>query len=141
MNAPANAGRIEIPAKLPLFPLRDTVIYPYLPAQLSSVQEHNIRLISDALAGDRTVGMVTARNPHAEVVGPDDLYGVGTAAVVHKMWKLPDDSIRMLAEGLARIAIGEVSQTRPYLVAAVQPLSDHLDRGVEIDALASNASS
>jgi len=130
---------VEIPEKLPIFPLRDAVIYPYLPAQLSSVQEQNIRLINDALAGDRTVGMLTVRNPHADEVGPDDLYGVGTAAVIHKMWKLPDGSVRVLVEGLARIALGEMAQTRPYLTASVQPLSDRLDGGVEVDALASNA--
>ena len=131
--------QVEIPEKLPIFPLRDAVIYPYLPAQLSSVQEQNIRLINDALAGDRTVGMLTVRNPHADEVGQDDLYGVGTAAVIHKMWKLPDGSVRVLVEGLARIALVEMAQTKPYLVASVQPLSDRLDGGVEVDALASNA--
>ena len=133
-------GKIEIPEHLGIFPLRDTVIYPYIPAQLSSIQERNSRLIDDAMLGDRLVGMVTVRSPDAVDLSSDDLFGIGTAAIIHKTWKLPDGSLRILVEGLSRIVIKEVVQTEPYIIAAVERVNDRIEPGVEIDALVSNAS-
>ena len=136
----ATSGKIEIPEHLGIFPLRDTVIYPYIPAQLSSIQERNSRLIDDALLGDRLVGMVTVRSPDAVDLSSDDLFGIGTAAIIHKNWKLPDGSLRILVEGLSRIVVKEVVQTEPYMVAAVERVNDKIEPGVELDALVSNAS-
>ncbi len=92
------------------------------------------------MLGDRLVGMVTVRSPDAVDLSSDDLFGIGTAAIIHKTWKLPDGSLRILVEGLSRIVIKEVVQTEPYMVASVERVNDRIEPGVEIDALVSNAS-
>ncbi len=87
----------------------------------------------------RLIGLVTAKDPNLENPNPEDLYSVGTAALVHRLFRAPDGSIRLLVQGTTRFRLGEFVQTEPYLVAKVIPLPETAETGIEIDALARNA--
>ena len=88
----AAAGEIEIPSTLPVLPLKETVVFPQSMTPLAIGQERSIRLIDDVVAGDRLVALVTARDASVEVPGWNDIYEVGTVAVIQK----PFDVERLL---------------------------------------------
>jgi ATP-dependent Lon protease len=132
--------KIEIGEELPVLPLRDTVIYPHIVAPLLVTEDPLIKLIDDALAGDRIVAVFAAKEGvEDEVPGPDDLYGVGSAVAVARMFKLPDGKMQLLVQGVARLKAVEYTQTEPYLKAKVERLRDVLEDTVEVEALARNA--
>ena len=132
--------KIEIAEELPVLPLRDTIIYPHIVAPLLVTEEPLIKLIDDALAGDRIVAVFAAREGvEDEMPGPDDLYDVGSAVAVARMFKLPDGKMQLLVQGVARLKSTEYTQTEPYLKAKVERLRDVLEDTVEVEALARNA--
>ena len=96
-------GEVEIPATLPVLPLKETVIFPQSVSPLAIGQERSVRLVDDVLEGERMLALVTVKSPDADPPGWDDLYEVGTAAVVHKMIRVPDGTVRILVQGLQRI--------------------------------------
>src|SRR5450759_4467520 len=96
--------KIEIAEELPVLPLRDTIIYPHIVAPLLVTEEPLIKLIDDALAGDRIVAVFAAREGvEDEMPGPDGLYDVGSAVAVARMFKLPDGKMQLLVQGVARL--------------------------------------
>ena len=96
--------------RLPLLPLKDTVVFPESMTPLAIGQERSVRLIDDVVSGERMLALFTVRNPEADPPGWDDLYDVGTVAVVHKMIKIPDGSLRILVQGLERVRLSERAQ-------------------------------
>ena len=80
---------LTFPATLPVLPLKDTVVFPESVTPLAIGQERSIKLVEDVVSGDRVLALVTVKNQEAEQPGWDDLYEVGTAAVIHKMIKVP----------------------------------------------------
>jgi ATP-dependent Lon protease len=134
---------VEIPAELPLLPLRDTVLFPNSFMPLAVAREASVRLIDEATSTARMIGVFTQREAATEEPLQEDLYPIGTATHIHKMFKLPDGSLRLIVQGLARVRLDRVTQTRPYLKAAVSSADDVLrdeDR-LEIDALQRNIKS
>jgi ATP-dependent Lon protease len=134
---------VEIPAELPVLPLRDTVLFPNSFMPLAVAREASVRLIDEATTSARMIGVFTQREAATEEPLQEDLYPIGTATHIHKMFKLPDGSLRLIVQGLARVRLDRISQTRPYLKAAVSPANDLLrdeDR-LEIDALQRNIKS
>jgi len=129
---------LTFPATLPVLPLKDTVVFPGFPTPLAIGQERSIKLIEDVVSGERTLALVTVKNEVADQPGWDDLYGVGTAAVIHKMIKVPDGSLRILVEGLRRIGLDRATQDDPYLVGEFSELSDELEETREVEALTRN---
>jgi ATP-dependent Lon protease len=130
----------SIPQDLPVLPLRDTVLFPNSFMPLAVARESSVRLIDDAIGGGRLIGVFTQRDAAVEEPGQDDLYPVGTATHIHKMFKLPDGSLRLIVQGLARLKMEQLVSVRPYLVARVSQAADQLrdeDR-LEIDALQRN---
>ncbi|HRU06472.1 MAG TPA: endopeptidase La, partial [Candidatus Brocadiia bacterium] len=106
----------------PVLPARDFIIFPQvvLPAQVSG--EKDIRLINDAAIRDRLVVYVAVKNPEVEKPGPGDLYDIGCVTGILRMLKFPDDSVRLMIQGLSRARIVRYTQTEPYLVAEVERL-------------------
>jgi ATP-dependent Lon protease len=134
---------LEIPSELPVLPLRDTVLFPNSFMPLAVAREASVRLIDEATASGRMIGVFTQREAAVEEPLQDDLYPIGTATHIHKMFKLPDGSLRLIVQGLARVRLDRVVQTRPYLRAAVSAAGESLrdeDR-LEIDALQRNIKS
>ena len=110
---------LSIPSELPILPLRDTVLFPNSFMPLAVARESSVRLIDDAIANGKLIAVFTQRDATVEEPGQDDLYTVGTATHIHKMFKLPDGSLRLIVQGLARLKLEEIVSTQPYLRARV----------------------
>jgi ATP-dependent Lon protease len=128
----------ELPTTLPILPLKETVVFPESMTPLAIGQERSIKLIDDVIAGDRLLALVTVRDADAEAPGWDDLYEVGTAAVVHKMIRVPDGTLRVLVQGLRRVRIARHISDDPYLVGELEELPDHVEETKELEALTRN---
>jgi ATP-dependent Lon protease len=129
----------EIPAELPVLPLKDTVVFPDSMTPLAIGQERSIRLVDDVLAGNRLLALVTVRDDEVDVPGWSNLHEIGTAAIVHKMIRVPDGTLRILVQGLRRIRLEEPVTDEPYLVARFARVPDELEESPEVEALLRNA--
>src|SRR5712672_1762986 len=81
---------IELPATLPVLPLKETVVFPQSMTPLAIGQERSVKMIDDVVAGDRMLALVTTRDPEVDQAGFDDIYEIGTAGLVHRMIRIPD---------------------------------------------------
>ncbi len=126
---------VEIPPALPVLPLKETVIFPQSVSPLAIGQERSIKLVDDVVAGDRVLALVTVKDGDAEQPGWDDLYEVGTAAIVHKMIRVPDGTLRILVQGVGRIKLERRIQDEPYLVGEFGDLPDTIEETPELEAL------
>jgi ATP-dependent Lon protease len=131
----------ELPATLPALPLKETVVFPESMTPLAIGQERSIRLIDDVVGGDRLLALVTVRDEDVELPGWDDLYGVGTAAVVHKMIRVPDGTLRILVQGVRRVRLERRVLEDPYLVGEFVAFPDVLHESKEVEALTRNVQS
>src|SRR6516165_3313530 len=131
---------VQVPPDLPVLPLRDTVLFPNSFMPLAVARESSVRLIDDAITNGKLIAVFTQREAAVEEPGQDDLYTVGTATHIHKMFKLPDGSLRLIVQGLARLTLQAVVSTHPYLRARVSSATDDTNDAdrLEIDALARN---
>ncbi len=123
-EARGNEEQVRIPSELPALPLRDMVVYPFIIAPLSVAREVSIQAVDRALSENRMILLVAQHDKDEEEPGPDDLFGVGTVAVIMRMLKLPDDRIRVLVQGVCRARIKEFVAVRPHLHARIERLSD-----------------
>ncbi len=130
-------GKSRIPEELPIFPNDEAVVYPSLIVPLATADERVIKLIDEAAAGDKIIGFFTQRAGSKEAP-PDSLHSIGTAVLIARMLKLPDNSIRVFLQGLSRIALKEVTQVEPYLKAKVEAIEDKLEKTTELEALVRN---
>ncbi|HEV7734452.1 MAG TPA: endopeptidase La [Candidatus Binatia bacterium] len=126
---------IAIPDELPILPLRGVVIFPSAIVPLLISRGPSLKLVEDRLAGDRTLGMVSQKNPEEENPEPEGLYARGTAGRILKMLKYPDGSVRILVQGLRRIEILQQEQRQPYLKARVRHLQDVYEPSPELEAM------
>ncbi|MGQ9731326.1 MAG: endopeptidase La [Candidatus Zipacnadales bacterium] len=125
----------EIPAQLPLLPLRNIVTFPFMMTPLVVEEPGESQLVSDIAASHKMLGLVLVKDPEREQIGPEDLYKMGTAALLHRMLRMPDETRRLLVNGIARIRILQVVQTEPYLVADVERVADVIVEDEELAAL------
>ena len=109
----------SVPREVPVLPLRDTVLFPNSFMPLAVARESSVKLIDDAIANAKVIGVFTQKDPRQEDPGEADLHPVGTLTHIHKMFKLPDGSLRLIVQGLTRIRLDHVVSTRPYLRAEV----------------------
>ncbi len=133
-----HADELTFPATLPVLPLKETVVFPGFPTPLAIGQERSIKLVEDVVSGDRVLALVTVKNEEVDQPGWDDLYRVGTAAVIHKMIKVPDGTLRILVEGIRRISLDRTIQADPYLIGEFVELPDELEESREVEALTRN---
>ncbi|MBN1658713.1 MAG: LON peptidase substrate-binding domain-containing protein, partial [Anaerolineae bacterium] len=108
-----------IPQELAILPLRGVVVYPLTFQALNVGQPRSIQLVDDATVGKQMIGLVTSHDADLEEPGPDQVYQIGVAATIHRMIKAPDGTIRLLVQGVERIAIDEWVAETPYLRARV----------------------
>jgi ATP-dependent Lon protease len=134
----SNHRGISIPAQVPILPLRGLVVYPQTAIPLTVGQPRSIKLVDDVVAGDRLVGLVTSKNPELDTPGPDDVYKIGTLASIHKLFRAPDGTIRLLVQGLARIEIDEYITNEPYLRATVHHAPETVEDTLDVQALVRN---
>jgi len=138
-NTDGEEGLPEIPGELPILPLRGLVVYPQTGVPLTIGQPRSIRLVDDSVSGSRLVGLVASKDPDKENPGPEDLYSIGTVASVHRLFRAPDGTIRLLVQGLARFRLGEFTATEPYLKAKIELAPEFEEEGLEVEALARSA--
>jgi ATP-dependent Lon protease len=134
----AVTGVPQLPERVGVLPLRDTVTFPDMLIPLNVGQERSIELVNDVLRGDRSIAMVASANPEADAPGPEDLYSVGVLGVVARMIRVPDGTLRVLIQGGQRVRIENWLQTEPYLVAEVAEAPDVVDQTPELTALMRN---
>ncbi len=137
-NGDKEGEQIEIPSVLPILPLREVVVYPFLVLPLIISRRSSIKLLDDILVKDKLLGVVAQKDPKIEEPKPKDLYQVGAAAVVLKMLKFPDNTERIIIQGLRRIKIKKFLQIEPYMTAEVEPFYDILIVSDELEALMKN---
>jgi ATP-dependent Lon protease len=128
---------------MPVLPLRDTVLFPQAFMPLAVARESSVRLIDEAVASGQTIAVFAQREAGEDEPTQADLHPIGTASQIHKMFKLPDGSLRIIVQGLARVRLDEITASRPYLRGRVTEAPEALretDR-LEIDALQRNIKS
>jgi ATP-dependent Lon protease len=126
----------DIPREMAILPLFNVVIYPLTVIPLAVGQAQSIKLIDEAVLGERMIGLFTLKSEdqRPENVTPDDFYHVGTAAMVHRLLRLPDDTLRVAVQGVERIEIEEIIQDEPYFRARVRVVPDEVADDLEIQA-------
>jgi ATP-dependent Lon protease len=139
--SPVQREDVVVPRELPLLPLRETVVFPESMTPLAIGQERSIRLVDEVVAGDRMLALVTARESENERPGFDDLYRVGTAAIVHKMIRVPDGTLRVLVQGVRRVRLVRDVQSDPYLIGEFDEVPEELIKTPELEALTRNVQS
>ena len=123
---------------LPILPLKETVVFPDSMTPLAVGQERSIQLVDEAVANDSTIALVTTRNAEEEASGAEDIYDVGTAALIHKMIRVPDGTLRILVQGVRRVRLERIVQSDPYLVGEFSDLPDVDGPETEVEALGRN---
>jgi ATP-dependent Lon protease len=137
--APARVSAQSLPQTLPILGLSDIVIFPGMVAPLLVETPQSIKLIDDVVAGDRLLGVALQRNAEAENPAPAEMHEVGCAARLLKMLKFPDNTVRVLVEGLWRIRIKQYTGVEPYLTANFELLKDVKEDSLELSAMMRNA--
>jgi len=114
----------SIPEKLPLLPVRDIVVFPYMVLPLFVTREKSIKSLEEALANDRLIFLVAQKNLPEDDPSMKDLYRVGTVGMIMRMLKLPDGKTKILVQGLSKASIRETLQTTPYFLVKVENIKD-----------------
>lgn len=133
-----NDDLLQIPTILPILPLRGLVVFPMTAVPIRIGQARSIQLIEDAMKRKQLIGLVSSRNLEVEEPGPDDVYRVGTVAVVHRLFKSPDGTLTLIMQGLLRIRIQEFVAKSPYLMAQVTIAPEKVGKSLEVEALQRN---
>ena len=125
---------VELPQDLPILPLRGVVIFPSAIVPLLISRASSLKLVEDCRKNNNLLGLAAQKNPEDEAPGPQALFSRGSAGRILKMLKYPDDSVRILVQGLKRIDIREYGQIEPYYRAQVTPLENETEASRDLDA-------
>ena len=123
----------EVPTELSILPLRNMVLFPGVVIPITAGRDKSIKLINDAMKGDKTNGVVAQLNEEVEIPTSNDIYKFGTVAKILKTLKLPDGNITVILQGKKRFEIQEVLQEEPYLKAKTSEVSDVLPEKTDIE--------
>jgi len=130
----------SLPEMLPLLPVRDIVVFPYMVVPLFVSREKSIKALEEALSKDRLIFLVAQKNISEEDPSMKDLYRVGTVGLVMRMLKLPDGKTKILVQGLSKATTKETLQTLPYILVKIENIKDPFitEISVETEALMRN---
>jgi ATP-dependent Lon protease len=115
---------VEIPDQLPLLPVRDIVVFPYMVLPLFVGREMSIKAIEAALAGNRMIFLATQKALDVENPSPEDIHSIGTVGIIMRMLKLPDERIKILVQGLSKAKISGYIQTEPYYSVRIDKITE-----------------
>jgi ATP-dependent Lon protease len=138
-DEPSRISSRSLPETLPILGLSDIVIFPGAVAPLLVETGPSIKLIDEAVAGDRLIGTILQKRAEVPDPAPEDLHDVGCVVRLAKMVKFPDNTARVLVEGLWRINIKEYASTDPYLRAKFELMRDERDNSIEVSAMMRSA--
>ncbi len=135
--------QMNIPPELPVLPLRDIVIYPFMIVPLFVSRDRSIKAVDEALSQNRMILLVSQKDLDKEEPTQEDLYKVGTVAVIMRMLKLPDGRIRILIQGLSRARVESVVTGDDFVKASIVPIPEPLPpaNSLEVEALVRNVRS
>ena len=125
---------VELPQELPILPLRGVVIFPSAIVPLLISRASSLKLVEDCRKSNNLLGLAAQKNPEDEAPGPQALFSRGSAGRILKMLKYPDNSVRILVQGLKRIDIREYGQIEPYYRAQITPLESETEASRDLDA-------
>ena len=114
----------ELPADLPILPLRNTVLFPGVVIPITAGRDKSIKLINDANASDKIIGVVSQKNEEDEDPTENDINKVGTVARILRVLKMPDGNVTVILQGKKRFEIDQVTSTEPYLKAKIKEVSE-----------------
>ncbi|MDY6987412.1 MAG: endopeptidase La [Thermodesulfobacteriota bacterium] len=124
---------IEIPDTLPLLPVRDIVVFTYMVLPLFVGRDRSVRAVDASMANDRLLLLATQRDSSVENPKPEEIYEVGTVAVVLRMLKLPDGRAKLLVQGLAKARIEEYTETKPFYQVKIEKLEDQKEGEINLE--------
>lgn len=129
----------KIPSELPILPLRGVVIYPLTLLPLSITQDRDIRLVDEvATSSTRLIGIALVQDVQVETIVPENISPIATVAVIHRLLRMPDNTVRLIVQGLERIRIHEYVASEPYLRARVEAIPDVNEKTLPVEALMRN---
>jgi len=128
---------ISIPDQLPLLPVRDVIVYPYMILPLFVGRDASIRAVNEALSKDRLIFLAAQKEIADENPTPDNIYPVGTIAMIMRMRKLPDGRVKILVQGLMKGTAVDYTQEKPFFVAKVKQIKEKVAsrEQVEVEAV------
>jgi len=127
---------LEIPEELPLLPVRDMVVFPYMVLPLYVGREASIAAVDEALNGNRMIFLSSQKYAEKEDPQTDDIYTIGTVALILRMLKLPDGRVKILVQGLKRAQLKDFTQTEPYFKVKLELIEEEeIEEGLKIEAL------
>jgi len=130
--------QVAIPSQLPVLPIREHIIFPGVVFPIVVAKPNEAQMIDAVLAKDRLLALLAVRDAQKEKPAPTDLYDFGVAATVVKMLKFPDETTRILVQGISRIVVKRYVQHEPYLVGEIERRDDVAEKSLELTALAKN---
>ena len=139
-EAEAVEPMVQIPDELPVLPLRDIVIYPFMIVPLFVSRDRSIRAVEEALSKDRMILLVSQKDVNKEEPEQQDLYTTGTVAIIMRMLKLPDGRIRILIQGLSRCRVDSIQADGAWVRGSVTQIQEPMgtDNTLEVEALIRN---
>jgi len=139
-EAPPPPGPTDttVPPTLPVLALKGTVVFPHIPMPLVIGRATSIRLVDETMVRNRMIALVTQRDPAVEEPREADLHKIGCAAIIQRLLKFPDGTLRILVSGVQRIRVTRFVRMEPYPVADIETLDEVTEASVETEALAKN---
>ena len=128
----------ETQEKLPIMPLRNTVIFPHQVVPLAVGREKSLKLVESIGEETKVIGLITQRDGRVEDPVVEDLYGWGTAAMILKKFKMPDGSEQVIVQGLYRFKLLHMLQTEPFFEGLIEQMPDEFEEDMEVEALVNN---
>src|SRR5262249_50789740 len=134
----AEINLAEAPTDLAILPLRDTILFPHAILPLAVARESSVALVHEAVRERKVIGVITQRDPAIDDPVESDMYRVGTLTHIHKMFKFPDGSLRLVVQGVQRFRLLGVTQYKPFIKANLELLKEVIpaEQEIEVRALA-----
>src|SRR6266513_4987729 len=142
-NQSTEQQQITIPDVLPVLPLPDLVVFPYMIVPLFVNRERSAKAVDQALAENRMILLVSQKDPNTDDPKAEDLHDFGTVSVIMRMLKLPDGRVRILVQGFSRAKVEFYDESKPYLTAKVEPKAEPqvIPASPELEAIVRNVKS
>jgi len=133
LNATIETTEHQVPDELPLLPVRDVVIFPYMIIPLFVGRDKSVAAVEAALAGDRYIFLASQKEMAQEEPGPEDIFPVGTIAMIMRMLKIPDGRVKILVQGVSKARISAFKNLEPYLAVQVEKIREPLLKGLPLE--------
>ena len=124
---------VEIPTSLPVLPVRDIVIFPYMILPLFVGREISVKAVDHAVSSNKLVMLITQKDVNIETPSIDDLYSIGTVGTILRILKLPDGRLKVLVQGLAKASVLRYTQTAPFYIGEIEKIVDEKPEKITIE--------